>query len=181
MKSFLRDVLGTIVLAIAIFFILQSTVQSFIVRGPSMQDSFHDEQRLIVIKSKVLYLFQEPERGDVIVFHPPENKQEDYIKRIIGLPGDTVEINGGSVLINGTILDEPYVKDSPHYTLDSLEVSEQHYFVLGDNRNNSNDSHSGWTVPFENILGEAWLSIWPPSEWGTVNNYSLDEQLDTSQ
>ena len=174
MRTFFRDILGTIILAIVIFFLLQNTVQSFVVQGPSMKDSFHNGDRLLVLKAKVTNVFHELERGDVAIFHPPLNQREDYIKRIVGLPGDTVEIKKEAVYINGVKLDEPYVKEPPHYTLDPVKVPENHYFVLGDNRNNSSDSHNGWTVPSENIIGKAWLLIWPP---GLVPNYSLKEQL----
>jgi len=177
MRTLLREILGTIILAIVVFILLQTTVQSFIVDGYSMEDSFHDGQRLIIVKDAIAYAFYEPKWGDVAVFHPPGNRQEDYIKRIIGLPGDTIEVKEGAVYINGTELDEPYVKDPPAYTLDPIKVPENKYFVLGDNRNNSNDSHNGWMVPRQNILGRAWLSIWTPDEWGLAPNYNLEEQL----
>ena len=173
----LREILGTILLAIVIFILLQATIQSFIVEGPSMEDSLHNGQRLLIIKDKVAYAFHEPERGDITVFHPPGNRRGDYIKRIIGLPGDTVEIEKGAVYVNGTELHEPYIKDAPNYTFNLTKVPENQYFVLGDNRNNSNDSHSGWMVPRQNIIGRAWLSIWPPDEWELVPNYTLEKQL----
>lgn len=173
----LREILGTIILAIVIFILLQTTVQSFIVEGPSMKDSFHSEQRLLIIKDNIAYAFHEPERGDVIIFHSPGNKRGDYIKRIIGLPGDTIEVKMRSVYINGTELDEPYVKDSPNYTFAPVKIPGNKYFVLGDNRNNSSDSHNGWLVPRQNIIGKAWLSIWPPDRWELAPNYSLEEQL----
>ena len=180
MRVFIRDILGTIILAIIIFLLLQFTIQSFIVHGPSMENSFHNGDRLLVLKHEVPYLLHGPERGDVTIFHPPVNLSEDYIKRIIGLPGDTVEIKKGIVYINGTELDEPYIKEPPRYTLAPTDVPENHYFFLGDNRNNSNDSHNGWMVPSENIIGKAWLSIWPPTQWGLVPCYALNEQLVSS-
>jgi len=173
MKTFLRQILGTLILAGAIFFLLQFTLQSSIVVGSSMEPNFQQSQRLII--NKLTYKFHEPERGDVIVFHPPDNYQVDYIKRIIGLPGDTVEVEKETVYVNGSPLSEPYIKDFPSYTLDQYEVPENHYFVLGDNRNNSNDSHNGWTLPRQNIIGKAWLSIWPPIDWGVIPDYSLQE------
>lgn len=177
MRALLREILGTIILAIVVFILLQTTVQSFIVDGISMEDSFHDGQRLMIIKENIAYAFHEPKWGDVAVFHPPGNRRGDYIKRIIGLPGDTVEVKEEAVYVNGKRLYEPYVKDPPNYTLDPIKVPENKYFVLGDNRNNSNDSHNGWMVPRQNILGKAWLSIWPPDEWGFVPNYHLEKQL----
>ena len=177
MRTLLREILGTIILAIVVFILLQTTVQSFIVDGYSMENSFYDGQRLIIVKDGVAYAFHEPEWGDVAVFHPPGNRQGDYIKRIIALPGDTVEVKEGAVYVNDKRLHEPYVKDPPDYTLDPVKVPENKYFVLGDNRNNSNDSHNGWMVPRQNILGRAWLSIWPPDEWGLAPNYPLEKQL----
>lgn len=176
MRFLFREVLGTIILAIIIFLLLQTTIQSFIVEGSSMEDSLQSGQRLLIIKERVAYVFDEPKRGDVTVFHPPGNRRGDYIKRIIGLPGDTVEIKMGAVYINDIALGESYIKDSPNYTYPPTEVPENSYFVLGDNRNNSSDSHNGWMVPRQNIIGKAWLSIWPPNEWGLVSNYSLEEQ-----
>lgn len=178
MRAFLREILGALILAVVIFFLLQATVQSFIVVGASMEPSFDEGQRLLI--SKVVYKFYEPERGDVIVFHPGNNRRADYIKRIIALPGDTIEVKMGEVYINGSKLNEPYIKDPPSYTLRQQKIPEGEYFVLGDNRNNSNDSHNGWTVPRQNIIGKAWLKIWPPGEWGLVPNYSLHKQLASS-
>jgi signal peptidase I len=173
MRTLFRDILITLILALAIFFLLHSTVQNFIVVGSSMQPNFQEGER--VVANKVVYKLHEPERGDVIVFHPPGNhQQEDYIKRIIALPGETIEVNEGVVYVDGLPLDEPYIKQPPSYTYTVETVPDNEYFVLGDNRNNSNDSHTGWTVPRENIIGKAWLSIWPPSEWGVVPDYSLE-------
>jgi len=176
-KSFLREILVTIILAIVIFFALQTTIQSFIVVGSSMEPGLHEGQRLLI--NKAVYFFQEPERGDIIVFYPPDNPQVDYIKRIIALPGDTIEVKKGAIYVNGSQLNEPYIKDPPEYTIHEQKIPGDKYFVLGDNRNNSSDSHNGWTVPRQNIIGKAWLSIWPPTEWELVPNYSLQEQLDS--
>ena len=173
MRAFSREVLVTLILAGGIFFLLQTTFQSSIVVGCSMEPSLEEGQRLLV--NKAIYNFREPERGDMITFHPPDNQQADYIKRIIGLPGDTIEVKEETVYINGSKVDEPYIKELPRYTIRQRKIGENNYFVLGDNRNNSNDSHNGWTVPRQNIIGKAWLSIWPPGEWGLANNYSFAE------
>ena len=173
MKAFIRQVMAIILLAGVIFIALQYTLQSSIVVGSSMQPNFQEGQRLII--SKIVYTFQEPERGDVIVFHPPNNSREDYIKRVIALPHDIVGIEEGIVYVNGSPLDEPYIEDAPRYTLEEYEVPENHYFVLGDNRNHSNDSHNGWVLPRQNIIGKVWVAIWPPNEWGVIPNYSLTE------
>jgi signal peptidase I len=146
-----------------------------------MEPSLQNGQQLLV--NKVVYYFHEPERGDVIILHPPPPYNPEttpFIKRIIALPGDTIEVKNGAVYVNGSKLDEPYIKESPAYSFQQQKIPEDEYFVLGDNRNNTNDSHNGWTVPRQNIIGKAWLSIWPPGEWGFVLNYSLDEQLEGS-
>jgi len=173
MRAIFRDIVITLILALVIFFLLQFTVQSFVVVGSSMQPNFQDGERLVV--NKVSYRLHQPETGDVIVFHPPNNQEADYIKRLIALPGETVKVENGMVYINGLPLDEPYqINESPKYTLPEQKVPENEYFVLGDNRNNSNDSHNGWTVPQENIIGKVWLLIWPPREWGVIPDYSLE-------
>lgn len=175
MKAFFREILITVALALGIFFLLQATIQSFIIVGISMKPSLQDGQRLLV--NKASYYLHEPERGDVLIFQPPGNKQEDYIKRVIALPGETVEIKKETVYVNGSPLKETYIKTPPQYTLEPEKIPEGSYFVLGDNRNNSNDSHNGWVVPRQNIVGKAWLSIWPPDTWGFIPDYSSSEQL----
>jgi signal peptidase I len=175
MKGFVRELLITLGLAIVIFLVLQTTIQSSIVLGSSMQPGLEDGQRLII--NKAVYHFREPARGDIVILHPPVEPQKEYVKRIIGIPGDIIEVRENIVYINGSALSEPYIKDAPKYSLPVFTVPENNYFVLGDNRNNSNDSHTGWTVISDEIVGEAWLRIWPFSEWGTVQSYPLDQQL----
>jgi len=174
MRTFFRDIVITVIMAVVIFFALQFTVQNFVVLGASMQPSFQEGER--VVASKLAYKLDEPERGDVIVFHPPNNGEEDYIKRIIALPGERVGVNDGVVYVDGLPLLEPYIKQPPSYTYSVEIIPENEYWVLGDNRNNSNDSHTGWTVPRENIIGKAWLIIWPPEEWGVVPDYFPEEE-----
>lgn len=176
MRTFLRDTLLTIILTVVIFFVVQATVQVSIVNGSSMEPYLQDGQRLVV--NKAVYSINQPERGDIIVFHPPQNPGgTPFIKRIVGLPGDTVEIKEGMVYINGYPLDEPYIKESPAYTLSREEIARDNYFVLGDNRNNTSDSHVWGAVPRTNIIGKAWLSIWPPERWGPVPNYTFQQAL----
>lgn len=170
MRGALREIVTTIIVAVVIFVLLQTTVQSFIVVGSSMKPNLEPGQRLLV--SKIAYRFGEPQKGEVIVFQPPRNKNTDYIKRIIALPGDTIEIKEGVVYVNNVALDEPYIKNLTTDTLKPTEIPENEYFVLGDNRNNSNDSYDWGTVPRQNIIGKAWISFWPPEHWGVVSNYS---------
>jgi signal peptidase I len=177
MKWWLRDIAITAIIAVMIFLGLQFTVQSYIITQNCMEPNFHEGQRLLV--NKVVYKFHEPERGDVIILKPPQPYNSEaipFIKRIIALPGETVEVKNGEVYINGVKLSEPYIKEPPNYTL-KRELNNNEYFVLGDNRNNANDSHTGWTLPRENIVGKAWLSTWPPSEWGLAANYSFRNKV----
>ncbi len=175
MKAFFHEILITLVLALIIFFGVQSTVQTFVVVYTSMEPNFHEGQRLLV--NKAMYFFGQPARGDVVIFAAPGRRSGDFIKRIVGLPGDTVEVKTGAVYVNGTKLYEPYIKDAPRYTLAPQKIPDGNYFVLGDNRNNSDDSHAGYLVPRQNIIGKAWVSTWPPNQWGIVLNYPLGEQL----
>ena len=177
MRALLRETLLVIIIAAILYFGLQLIVQDYSIREYSMEPNFTEGQR--VLANKIVYKFHGPERGDVVIFRPPppyDSQEIPFIKRIIGLPGETVEIKNGSVYINSTELDEPYITQPPRYTLSKIEIPEDNYFVLGDNRNNSNDSHTGWTVPRENIIGKAWLSIWPLGRWGLASNCSLSEQ-----
>ncbi len=177
LKPFFREVLVTLVLALAIFFTIQATIQSSIVLYSSMEPNIHEGQRIII--SKVTYCCHEPERGDIIVFPNPDDPDEDYIKRIIGLPGEVVEMEDGIVYIHqpdGSILtldETEYIDDPAKNYFISDTIPEDNYFVLGDNRNNSTDSRRGWTVPRDAIVGKAWLSIWPMADWGLAPNYSF--------
>ncbi len=174
MRTLLRDILVTLVVALIIFFLLRATIQTSVVITGSMEPTLQIGQRLLI--NKVSYKFHEPEAGDIVTFNLPDNPKATLIKRIIGLPGDTVEVKMGAVYVNGSPLDEPYIKDPPTYIFHEYEIPENNYFVLGDNRNNSGDSHTGWTMPRQSIIGKAWITIWPPGRWGLVAN-PLQEQL----
>ena len=129
-----------------------------------MEPSLFNGQYLIA--SKVTYWLHPPERGDVIVLDPPNRTSEvPYVKRVIGLPGDLVELKDQRVWVNGIALNEPYINEPPNYP-GNWVVGEDEYFVLGDNRNNSSDSHSWGVLPKDNILGKAFFSYWPPEAWG---------------
>lgn len=146
--------------------IMVSVAQAFQVEQYSMEPTLLPHDRVLV--SKFIYRLREPARGDVIVLRYPRNPERNYIKRVIGLPGETVEIHDGKVFINGMVLDEPYIKLPPRYTYRARQVPPGQYFVLGDNRPNSSDSHVGWFVPADNIIGKAVIVYWPPSQWGLV-------------
>lgn len=170
MKIF-RDIIAPVLLGLAVFALFHITLGSFKVYGTSMLPSIEEGEYIMV--SKAAYFFGEPHRGDIIVFDSPQDPKSDLIKRIIGLPGDTVEIRDDKVSVNGTTLAEPYTLDPPHYTMLPEEIPPDHYFVLGDNRNNSSDSHRGWTVPRQNIVGKAWVTYWPPYRWRLMPNYKI--------
>ena len=169
----IRGILITLAIALIIFLLAQAMMQSVKVVGASMEPSLHNGQYIVV--SKAAYWFHPPRRGDIIVFHSPQNEEQDIIKRVIATPGETVEIRDGTVYINGSPLDEPYIAEEPYYNLPLQKVPEDSYFVLGDNRNHSSDSHIWGVVPEGNIVGKAWICYWPPSEWQSVPNHSYDD------
>jgi signal peptidase I len=177
MRTFFREILITIVLALAIFFVARGTIQTYEVFMTSMEPSFYEGQRVVVNKAAYWDWVGEPERGDVIIFKAPNGSDEDFIKRVIGLPGDMVEVKNRSVYVNDVALDEPYIMSKPDYDMPKMTVPEGQYFVLGDNRNRSNDSHNGWFVERSEIHGKAWLSTWPPEMWGVVPEYPLGSQI----
>jgi signal peptidase I len=177
MKAFLREVLITVLLALAIFLVARETVQTYEVFMSSMEPNFYEGQRVVVNKIAYWSWIGDPQRGDVIIFRAPTAMNEDFIKRVIGLPGDTVEVKNNAVYVDGVKLDEPYVNEEPRYAMAEITVPPDEYFVMGDNRNHSNDSHNGWFVERDEIHGKAWLSSWPPSLWGVVDNYPLDQQV----
>ena len=165
-KTVIREVLETVILTVIIFFLIQTVVRNFRVVGTSMAPNLHDSQYLIV--DKITYRFREPQRGDVIVFEPPNRPGEDYVKRIIGESGDLVEIRKGQVLINNQPLEEPYVVYPGSYSMSPRRVGLDELFVLGDNRNSSSDSHNWGMLVQDKVVGKAWISYWPPSQWGVI-------------
>ncbi len=171
-RSMLREILETALLTLIIFAVLNTLTGRFQVRGSSMEPTLHNGQYLVV--SKLTYWIHPPERGDIIVFHPPNNLSEDYIKRIIGLPGEQVKINEGELWIDGVKLDEPYIPAPGPYS-GTWDLNAGEYFVLGDNRSNSSDSHSWGVLPRDNIIGKAWLCYWPPEEWGLSAHYTFPD------
>lgn len=168
----LRDILAPVLVALAITAIFHTVIASFKVYGSSMYPSILPGEYVMV--SKASYFFGQPQRGEVIVFHSPRDLKTDLIKRIIALPNDTMEIKKGTVFVNDIALVEPYISEPPKYDVYSQEIIDDNFFVLGDNRNNSSDSHGGWTVPRQYIVGKAWVTYWPPKEWKTVKHYALN-------
>ncbi len=182
-----RELAETAITAVLIFIVLQTMTQTFRVEGQSMFPTLQNGQHLLV--NRFVYtgasggvlgdvmrvvtgtdegradLFHGPQRGDVVVFHPPTGQREDFVKRIIGVPGDSVDIRGGLVYINGQVVEESYPATPSGGQEYPLTVEDSEFFVLGDNRSRSNDSRSWGTVPAENIIGRVWFAYWPPSEF----------------
>jgi signal peptidase I len=162
----LRDILETALLTLAIFLGVRLGVQNFRVEGFSMEPTLHTGQYLLV--DKVSYMVGEPQRGDIVVLRFPQDPRRDFIKRVIALPGEEVEVRNGAVYVDGKALDEPYIRDKPLYFYGKKRVPENDYFVLGDNRNNSHDSHVWDWLPKEYLIGKAWVSYWPVNTWGVL-------------
>jgi len=167
-RSALRDLFEVVILSLVIFLVVNALTGRFQVLGSSMQPTLHNGQYVIV--SKLVYHFRDPQRGDVVVFEPPNGASDDYIKRIIGLPGEHVEIHSGAVWIDGYRLEEPYISSPMGYS-GSWDLGADEYFVLGDNRANSSDSHAWGPLRRDLLVGKAWLCYWPPQYWGLIRHY----------
>lgn len=191
LKPILIEIAQTVLLTLIIFAAVRSVVQNFKVDGASMEPTLHSGQYLLINKLAYVrlegltleaaqrtglapngggshYPFGGPQRGDIAVFRYPGRPDRDFIKRVIGLPGDVVQVDRGRVYVNGILLQEDYIRSIPTYSIPRQTVPEGNYFVLGDNRPNSSDSHIWGFVPAENLIGKAWLSYWPPGTWGPV-------------
>jgi signal peptidase I len=159
--SFLLETLQTIVLAIVLYFLIDTVIARVRVENISMLPTLQPGEFILV--DKISYHFKEADIGDIVVFHYPQNPREDYIKRVIGLPGDHVKISNQHVFVNDRMLTEAYLAAEPTYE-GEWDVPEDAIFVLGDNRNQSSDSHSWGFVPKENLIGKALLIYWPLGE-----------------
>ena len=171
--SVVREVVETVLLAVAIWAVINLAVARYVVDGDSMEPNLHTGQFLMV--NKLIYVLIPPQRGDIIVFDYPGNPGDDYVKRVIGLPGDTVIIENGDVYVNGVQLEELYV--SSNTTIPSKGkwiVPADNYFVLGDNRPHSSDSRQWGMLEEQYIVGKAWISYWPPKHWGIIPHYDYD-------
>ena len=166
--SLFREIVETLLLTVVIFVLVNTITGRYRIDGSSMEPNLHDGEYVIV--NRLIYRLQPPQRGDVIVFQREGTRE--FIKRVIGLPGDTVAVQGSRVLVNGVALNEPYIAQPNAYTMEPRRIGPNEYFVLGDNRNNSSDSHSWGTVPLSTIDGKAWVTYWPPKDWGVVPHYS---------
>ncbi len=187
MRIIIRELFETVILALLIFLGLQFSMGNYRVEGSSMLPTLEEGEYVIVNKLVYMrfdprdvvslipfvdfadqgdvYPFHAPQRGEVIIFEFPNNPERDFVKRVIGVPGDTVEIQRGTVILNSIPLDEPYITRRDTGNMGRVTVPEGGYFVLGDNRRASNDSRSWGPVPTENIIGRALVSFWPLNRW----------------
>jgi signal peptidase I len=189
LRSALRDVVPFVLLTLFLCLAVRASVQTFAVQGASMAPSLRSGQYLFIDKigywrldrtpleglvrrggaqGDAAYLLGGPQRGDIVVFRSPIDPDRDLIKRVIAAPGDTVEVRGGQVYVSGATLDEPYIRERPGYSLAPRVVPAGHYFVLGDNRNNSEDSHIWGFLPAENLIGRARVTLWPLNLLGAL-------------
>lgn len=206
--SLVREVIETLLLALLIFVLVRAVVLNFRVDGHSMDNSLQNNEMLLVNRNAYIaidrdtwfgwipgvdfdaddtwYPFGTPERGDIVVLDPPDaaNADKPYIKRVIGIPGDTLEVRDEGVYIDGIRITEPYIDDKPSRCRNTaeycgpIEIPEGYVFVMGDNRTNSEDSRYFGLVPIENIIGKAWFTYWPVGEVGTVPHYDYPELND---
>jgi signal peptidase I len=190
-RGALRELVETILLTLVIFFFVRNFVQNFRVEGSSMQPNFHDQQFLIVnrfaycpglhfdvpflnIHWQKVWCVREPQRGDVVVFHAPD-QPKDYIKRVVGLPGETIQIDSGQVLVDGQPIDEPYETQRYTRSAGTVALGDDVLFMLGDNRGNSRDSRTWGPLPIEEVVGKAVVSYWPPENWTVITSYLLSD------
>ena len=197
MQSFFRDFLETLLAAIVLFVVIQALLQNFQVVGPSMEPTVLGGELVLVNKAAYIqtnnnmvralpmvneedngsiHLFKAPERGDIIVFHN-EATDEYLIKRLIGLPQDTIAIKDGYTSINGEVIEEPYVENRSRDTMHPIKLNADQYFVMGDNRPFSRDSRATGPIKRSTIIGKSWLRFWPPSEFKLFNH--LNPLVDT--
>lgn len=183
MPRLAREITEAVLIALVVLVMLQTTVRNFKVEGSSMVPTLEGGQYLVVDQvsffkfdkerlSRIVpfwetpeaepeFLFDPPARGEVIVFNYPRDPRKDFVKRVVGLPGETVEVRDGTVFVDGEALPEPYLQRRDRSDAPLLTLGEKEYYVIGDNRRNSNDSRSWGAVPEDNIVGRVWLIYWP--------------------
>ena len=167
LMRFVLDILETLLLSLVLFAVINAISARIRVDGFSMEPTLKSGEFVIV--NKLAYKLGNPILGDVIVFHYPRDPDQEYIKRVIGVPGDRIQISNGQVTINDVPIEEPYIAAAPNYQSE-WTVPEESLFVLGDNRNNSSDSHNWGPVPMENVIGKAFFVYWPPEKWGSIDH-----------
>ena len=188
-RSLAREIVETAILTVVIFLAVRAMVLNYKVEGLSMAPTLQHGQHLLVNRAIYfnldadlvhrvwpgattvndrVYFFTPPQRGDIVVLWPPNSSDRPYIKRVIALPGETVAIRDGIVTVNGVPLDENYTRAPAAYTMTPRKVAPGEYFVLGDNRNNSSDSHGFGPVPLDHVIGKAFFSYWPFDSAGGI-------------
>ena len=166
-KHGLRDWAKDFVRALVFFLVLQTyVVQGFVIEGACMEPELHSREKIIV--NKMVYKFQEPEVGEVVVFSYPLEPEKDFIKRVVGVPGDMIEIRDGYLYRNGKLMKEPFVKEYVFGTYGPQKVPAGRICVMGDNRNNSHDSRSWGLLERSMVKGRAELKFWPPGAAGRI-------------
>ena len=170
--ALLRELIETVVLSLILFLIIRQVIQNYRIESTSMLPNFHEGQFVLV--NKLAFKLGEPHRGEVLVFHNPDLPSEDFIKRIIGLPGDSVEVHGKQVFVNGKLLPEPFNHNVPddNYAFGPVTVEDNTLFVMGDNRepNGSFDSREWGQLPREDIVGVATARLLPINELGPLKH-----------
>jgi signal peptidase I len=166
LKRIVLDIFETLILAVVLYFGINAVSVRVRVDGFSMNPTLQDGEYILV--NRLAYKLGNPVRGDIVVFSFPMDPKQDLIKRVIGLPGETISVQDGKVLVNGVPLDEPYIAAPPIYN-NTWVVPEGQLFVLGDNRNESKDSHEWGMLPMENVVGRAILIYWPPTQWQVID------------
>ena len=195
-RAVLKEIAETLLLALVIYLTVRAVVQNFKVEGSSMEPTLRHGEYLLVNKAAYMgvnpaevvrllpfangaddgasfYPFGLPQRGDIAVFRYPRDPSRDFIKRVVAVPGETVEVRAGVVYVNDEKVEEPYILANPTYTRKPYVLPAGEFFVLGDNRANSSDSHVWGPVPMENIVGKAWFTYWPPADVGNVSDHSV--------
>lgn len=183
MPRLAREIIEALLIALVVLVVLQTTVRNFKVEGSSMAPTLAGGQYLVVDQASFFkldkerlsrivpfwetseaepeFVFNPPARGEVIVFNYPRDPRKDFVKRVVGLPGERVEVRDGTVFVDGEALPEPYLQRKDRSDAPPLTLGEKEYYVIGDNRRNSNDSRSWGAVPEDNIVGRVWLVYWP--------------------
>jgi signal peptidase I len=161
--NMLRDIVETMVLIAIAFLVVNTLIGRFRIEQVSMQPNLHEGEYVIV--DKVSYAFRQPERGEIVVLKNPRPGQPDLIKRVIALPGETIEVRGGQVYVDGQPLTEPYIQPPMGQEQPQLQLQDGQFFVMGDNRSNSEDSRRFGARPASDIIGRAWIIYWPPPDW----------------
>jgi len=178
MNSLVKDSLITLVLIAVLILLLRLVVGIYSVIDSTMAPELQIGDRLVI--NRLAYQYGAPQRGEVVCFKTSA-LGSDHLGRIIGIPGDILEIKDKMVYVNGIPLHESYLKNSPAYTLSAFQLASNSYFLLEDNRSLTDDELAGWTVSRAYIQGLAWIYAWPPDRWGAVESYSINQQLASAE